>query len=394
MDNETVKCESLGELPRAMPASPQRSVRSIERYIADDPSLRPRYDLARALRRVARYSNNYDMTSRCNLFCEGCYYFEGDDYKQAAEEHILGRWEALFEREAARGVTFANFVGAEPALVQDRIALATKYLKRGVIFSNGTIKIDRAIPYTIILSVWGDEDATGALRGARVLQKALRNYAGDTRARALFTISAKNIDQIADVTKMVCDHGIALSFNYFSPTEKYLEKLAAAAPNDNEFFRFSTSDDNMLLTDAALERVRNRIDEMIDLYPDVVFHSHAFNRAVTNPAGIYDVDPATNIARNCSGKHSAWHQTHRVDLKRSNGKCCTPNTNCSTCRLSSISLSSFMFRLDDFTASREDFGAWLDICEQWGRGHLLETDEVWQTGRVAAPSPVPVRAVA
>jgi hypothetical protein len=390
MDRTANSGEYIAGQPKCETASRQRSVRLIEQYLADEPNLRPRYETARALRRVARYSNNYDMTSRCNLFCEGCYYFEGDDYKQATEEHDLTRWEALFQREAGRGVTFANFVGAEPALVQDRIALATNYLKRGVIFSNGTVKIDPAIRYTIILSIWGDEDATWSLRGARVLQKALRNYAGDSRARALFTINAKNIGQISEVTKMVCDHGIALSFNYFSPTEKYLEKLAAAAPNDNAYFRFSTADDNMLLTAEALGRIRDQIDDMIETYPDVIFHSHAFNRAVTNPDGIYDVDPATNIARNCSGKHSSWHQTHRVDLQRSNGKCCTPNTNCSTCRLSSISLSSFMFRLDEFAVSRDRFVSWLAICEQWGRGHLLETDEVWQQPAIAPQAAQPV----
>ncbi len=351
--------------------------RRIESYLDECPSLRPAYAQAKALRRVARFSNNYDMTSRCNLFCEGCYYFEGDDYKRAKEEYDLARWEQLFEAEAKRGVTFANFVGAEPSLVQSRVALAMKHLPRGVIYSNGIVKIDSAIDYTVILSVWGDEKATASLRGASVLHKALRNYAGDPRARALFTISARNLDQVAAVTRIVADHGIKLSYNYFSPTESYLAKLASDAPNDDQFFRLSSRSDNMLLTPDALARVRDRIDDMIGLYPDVVIHSRAFNHVVTQPAGIYDVDPVTKVARNCSGKHSDWHQTHRTDLTRSDAKCCTPNTNCSTCRLSSISLSSLMFRLEEFSVSRERFEAWLDICAQWGRGHLLHTDPIF-----------------
>lgn len=359
--------------------------RRIEAYLEECPSLRPAYAQAKALRRVARFSNNYDMTSRCNLFCEGCYYFEGDDYKRAKEEHDLKRWETLFESEAARGVTFANFVGAEPSLVQSRIALAMKHLPRGVIYSNGIVKIDRAIDYTIILSVWGDEEATTSLRGASVLHKALRNYAGDPRARALFTISARNVNQVSAVTRIVADYGIKLSYNYFSPTESYLAKLAAGAPNDDEFFRLSSASDNMLLTAEALERVRHRIDEMIDLYPDVVIHSHAFNRVITEPAGIYDVDPQTGIASNCSGKHSDWHQTHRTDLTRSDAKCCTPNTNCSTCRLSSISLSSLMFRLEEFAVSRERFEAWLEICSQWGHAHLLDSDPIFAGVRQSNP---------
>ena len=76
----------------------------------------------------------------CNLFCEGCYYFEGEDYKQAKEESNLLKWRALFKAEAEKGVTFANFVGAEPSLEQRRVALALDYFKRGVVFTNGTVE--------------------------------------------------------------------------------------------------------------------------------------------------------------------------------------------------------------------------------------------------------------
>jgi hypothetical protein len=43
-------------------------------FPAEVSALRVRYAKAKAVRRVARYSNNYDITSRCNFFCEGCYY--------------------------------------------------------------------------------------------------------------------------------------------------------------------------------------------------------------------------------------------------------------------------------------------------------------------------------
>lgn len=374
------------------------AARKVEEYLSATPSLRKRYARAKAIRRVERYSNNYDITSRCNLSCEGCFYFEGDYYKRAHEETDLEKWRALYRQEAARGVTFANFVGAEPSVEPQRIALAQDYLKRGVIFSNGTIKISPSISYTILISVWGDEATTTALRGGSVLLKALKNYRGDPRARALFTVSAKNIEQIAAVTRIVADYGIPLSYNYFSPTENYLRKLSGVLPGEGKFFRLSSPEDNMILTADDLERVRDRIDDMIEIYPDVVYHSHAYNRFVTNPNGIYDIDPETGLAKNCSGMHSPWHQTHRVDLGLSDGKCCTPNTNCRHCRLSSISMSSFMFRLNDFLGSVEDFVAWMDICEQWGRGHLLESDEIFAEPLVDFPllasTPMPQRHLA
>ena len=120
-----------------------------------------------------------------------------------------------------------------------------------------------------MISIWGDEEATKILRGGSVLHKALKTYRSDPRARALFTVNAKNIDQISAVTQIVADYGIALSYNYFSPTDQYLRKLAEHAPNDDEFFRLSSSDDNLILTPNSLERIRDRIDDMIELYPDI-----------------------------------------------------------------------------------------------------------------------------
>ncbi len=61
---------------------------------------------------MSRYSNNHDITSRCNLFCEGCYYFEGDDHKSAKEEHDLAKWYALHHAKVDRGVIFPNYVRA------------------------------------------------------------------------------------------------------------------------------------------------------------------------------------------------------------------------------------------------------------------------------------------
>jgi len=60
---------------------------------------------AKEFRRILRQVSNVDVTSRCNLRCEGCFYFEGDDYKQATEEEDLARWRAFLEDQARRGVT-------------------------------------------------------------------------------------------------------------------------------------------------------------------------------------------------------------------------------------------------------------------------------------------------
>jgi len=363
--------------PSSFVAPSHDTARRIRAFIAQAPELGPRYALAKEFRRILRQVSNVDVTSRCNLRCEGCFYFEGDDYKQATEEEELVAWRAFFADQERRGVTFVSLVGAEPALEQERLEMANRFLPRGAIFTNGTIKIRPSINYTIVISIWGDAETTETFRGGGTFWKALRTSSGDPRARALFMVHAKNIGQIPDVARIVHEHGVPLSFNYFSPTNSYLAKLAADAKNDDQFFRISSRTDNLIMTSEALKRARETIDEIIDLYPETVFHTHAFNRVCTDPNGLYEIEPSTGLATNCGGRNFRWHRSYRVDLKPSSAKCCTPNVDCKDCRLNAVALASLVFRLDRFVDTIENFRDWLDICEQYGRSNLLDTDPVW-----------------
>jgi MoaA/NifB/PqqE/SkfB family radical SAM enzyme len=376
--------EDSGARPSSFVVPSRETARRVEAFLTEAPQLRTRFSRAREFRRILRRVSNFDLTSRCNLRCEGCFYFEGDDYKQATEQVDLATWRSFFQDQARRGVTFASIAGAEPALEQDRVAIANEFLPRGAIFTNGTIRIRPSIKYAIVISIWGDPATTAAFRGGGVFWKALKTYKGDSRARALFMVHAKNIRQIPYVARIVSDHGIRLSFNYFSPTNSYLAKLAANAANDNEFFRISSKDDNFILSPESLRQARETIDETIDRYRATVFHTHAFNRVCTEPGGLYDIDPDTGHATNCGGRNFHWHQSYRVDLKPSEAKCCTPNVNCRDCRLNAVALASLVFRLDRFLGSLDEFRDWLDICEQYGRSNLLDSDPVWS---VAANPP-------
>src|SRR5215467_2687767 len=141
------------------------STAELEEYFACDPTLRIRY--AR-LRHYASgvVGSNYDVSDRCNLKCEGCLYFEGADRNGHNDSAEDAAWESLFASERARGVNFAYLAGAEPALAPERLRLAAQHIGRGVIFTNGTVRIDERLPFLLHISVWGDEASTPALRGA------------------------------------------------------------------------------------------------------------------------------------------------------------------------------------------------------------------------------------
>ena len=84
--------------------------------ILADPQIRPRWE------KVRRYfflrESTYDMTKRCNIHCDGCYYFEGEKHL-AAENRDPAAWRELMAAEKARGITFAVLAGAEPSLVPE-----------------------------------------------------------------------------------------------------------------------------------------------------------------------------------------------------------------------------------------------------------------------------------
>ena len=53
----------------------------------------------------------YDVTSVCQLRCDGCYYFEGDKYK-VKDNRDPSAWRELMQRERERGITYVNLAGA------------------------------------------------------------------------------------------------------------------------------------------------------------------------------------------------------------------------------------------------------------------------------------------
>lgn len=202
-------------------------LRRTNELLRENPDLAVEYNLMRNQARKLRVAGSYDITSRCNLWCEGCYYFSGDQHA-LKDETNLQRWKDHFRAERDRGVTFAYIAGAEPAMEQERLFAVHDNIPNGTIASNGTIMIDKAISYRIIISVWGDEDLTKELRGGGTFWKALRLYGSDERALFAYTITKQNIRQLPKVLDILSKEGVEVAFNMYSPTIQYLQKLKSA----------------------------------------------------------------------------------------------------------------------------------------------------------------------
>lgn len=289
--------------------------------------------------------SQYDLTSVCNLTCEGCLFFSGTEYLAHQDTESQKLIDDFFANEAIRGVRYGYFGGAEPALVQEKLVIAARHIPYGVVFSNGTIPITREVPYRIHVSVWGNQENSKMSRGADIQRKQLRNYRDDKRAVFVLTVNAKNIGDIKDIAKLCADNGLPLSFNHYSPTEQYQQFLDGQQPKDR-FHHTSTPTDNLLLQPEHLSRAKDIIGELIeDRTHYQILYNHELNSFMHSPAGLYEkLQANTAIAADCSVRLSDALRHYNTDLTQSNMKCCTPSILCGSCRLYAQSHATLLMR--------------------------------------------------
>lgn len=288
--------------------------------------------------------SQYDLTSRCNLRCEGCLYFSGNDYLGHVDADEGGGVERFFAAEAARGVRYGYFSGAEPSLVQHKLVIAARHLPYGVVFTNGIQRISAEVPYRIHVSVWGGAATDKALRGADVQQKQVRNYRGDPRAVFVMTLNARNIDEIGEVAAMCADNDLALTFNHYSPTARYSRFIQGEGPGDR-YHAISSAADNLVLQPVHLARAHDAIARLMDDATCKVVYSHEYNALIHDPAGLYpELLPGSDVAADCAVRLTNALRHYNTDFSASSEKCCTPNVDCRSCRLYAQSYATVLAR--------------------------------------------------
>ena len=351
----------------------RNAARALAAFLARNPSSRTLYERIRTTVSPVRPSQ-YDVSRTCNLQCEGCLFFAGDDYLAHETTTDPQQIDQFFAGEARRGVNFAQFAGAEPALVQDTLRIAARHVPRGVVFTNGTVRIADDIPYRMHISLWGLAEQSKALRGADVVDKAVKNYAGDKRAIFVFAINGINVDTIPDVAEFCAGAGVPLTFNHFTTTTTY-ETWIAQEKTDSLYFRLGDKGTDMALTPAALARSKQLITDAMDAFPDTVVYSQAFNELIHDPEGLYEIDPQTGLARDCGSRVTAHYRHFHSDLTDAGDvKCCAPNLSCATCRAYMQSLSTVLHRIPQFAAREDGLASWVELWDFWCRLNIVDWD--------------------
>ncbi len=314
--------------------------------ILADPLIRERWQKVRKW--FFLRESTYDMTNRCNIRCDGCYYYEGD--KQfAPEKSDLEAWRRLMQAEKKRGITYVVLAGAEPALVSELCEVCYQEMPLGAIATNGLKSIPPSTRYRIHISVWGADETSLKIRKAKnMLLRQLDNYGNDPRAVFVYTFTRENIEQARPIADRLAAAGCRLTFNMFSAPVGF--------------------NGNLRHTARSLEKCRNTMVDLLERYPDTVLFSR-YNAVVhTHSSGLHHLfgcpyprmNPSTAI-----GLGRSFRQ-YRTDLTwNRSAACCVPDTDCEDCRHYAAGSAVVTARMFRHATDPDTFKAWLDYVDTY-----------------------------
>lgn len=330
------------------------------------PDVRARWE------KVRRYfflrESTYDMSNRCNIRCDGCYYYEGD--KQFAVENLSpDDWRKLMQAEKARGITYVVLAGAEPSLVPELLEVCYSEMPLGSIATNGFKKIPESVGYKIHISVWGNDETSFKVRKAKnLLKKQMENYAHDPRAVFVYTFTRENIDEVNDVAAELTASGGKLTFNVFSSPVGYKGSLR----HDQ----------------ASLRKTRQAMITLLHQHPGNVLFSVYNAVAHTSEKGLHELYncsyPRCNPSQDI-GLGRSFRQ-YRTDLNWDRSvACCVPDTDCPDCRHYAAGSAVVTARLYRHVSDLDTFKSWLDYVDTYlaiwvmgyEKGKNLCEREIW-----------------
>jgi hypothetical protein len=309
-------------------------------------------DIRERWERVRRYfflrESTYDVTNRCNIRCDGCYYYEGE--KQfAREKNDPESWRQLMRDEKERGITYVVLAGAEPSLVPELLEVCYGEMPLGCIASNGFRRIPDTVGYKIHISVWGNDETSLRIRRAKnLLLRQIGNYRADPRAVFVYTFTKNNIEEVRGVVETLAGRDCRITFNVFSAPVGYDGPLR----HDGE----------------SLSRMREVMLEMMASFPDHVLFSPCNVAAHTHRLGLHDLyrcsyprmNPSTDI-----GLGRSFRQYH-ADLSWDRGAaCCVPDTDCADCRHYAAGSAIVTARLYRHATDPVTFRSWLDYVDTY-----------------------------
>ena len=196
--------------------------------------------LTNTLRRYAQFTRLFisglpkyavgsiDVTNRCNLRCEHCYFFAEDHENE--KELSIEKWVEKLEEMKAAGhpMMLCTWVGGEPMMRKKLIEVGRKYFKHNTIVTNGTVELPDWDNCSWVISIDGTEEAFSKMRAPGIYQKIKDNVIRHPELRiqiscVLTTITADCIEELVKEWGPIARGGII--FDFFTPVTNLDEAL-------------------------------------------------------------------------------------------------------------------------------------------------------------------------
>jgi hypothetical protein len=324
---------------------------SVMQQYLQDPLLHAMFEEVRAAGPVR--SMQMDITHKCNIRCQGCYFFaeDLDQYKAPLDE---AEFDAFVEKEKARGTNYVTVVGGEPSLMLGRLKKLYDNFWL-VVVTNGIRKIpvEGFENLAVAVSVWGDHETDTRLRGSGkidVFQRGLENYKGDRRVVWYYSTTPGNYHEIEAVTEQCVANGNFMGYSFYGD----IAHLGGAHDQKRGF-----------------GPVCDAIDRMIERYPGRVLHPWYVPKVVAE-ARLYDDvcgfnvcctlsdDKPKNQERFNNGKAANPHfRVYNPDLKSTRVCCRSDKYDCENCYDTWAHIAWIMANLEKHLGSEGEFTNWL-----------------------------------
>ncbi len=207
------------------------------------------------------------ITSKCNLYCKGCYARANHSCHDKEEENQLSdlEWLNIFQEARDIGVSFILLAGGEP-LMRPELMKAAGKLQEIVfpIFTNGTMlneeynrlfdKHRNLIPF---ISIEGNEETTDIRRGSGVYRKVLNNMELMRKNKLLYgasiTVTKQNISEVTsgDFLAVLTERGCKMVI--------YVEYV----PVSDETKELALEDESRVYLEQQLMVLRQQSEDML-----------------------------------------------------------------------------------------------------------------------------------
>lgn len=193
-----------------------------------------------------------DVTNKCNLRCQHCYFFEQDVEKELKPDQW---YEQLLEMKRKKTIPFlqCTWVGGEPLLRKDLIDKGRKLFKYNTIVTNGSFPIpDWRENVNFYVSIDGDEERHDLVRNKKGLYKTIQKTIAESPVpvTVAFCINKLNHFSVEQCFHEWRDHPKVKNFcvDFYTP--------------------ISTLSDTLTLTMEERDAVLERLLKLKDAYPN------------------------------------------------------------------------------------------------------------------------------